>query len=221
MTSLSQIDSQPLSDLVCVHFLCKSCGIIDQDWDRARSGSRCLECNTEGDGASLVFPVSIHILVDLIQQSYHSNSPTGPLNSPQGSDVGPVLYFCTLREALLNNFLFSHLRAQKVPQSLMSKLLEDNKLASQKFGGLFTSVIGVKWSEAVAAASGRSGRDFSKISALMRTAAEHRNEFLHSGRAWSFSRDFATLCVDSTADLTSLFVELHNVYTRPLLPRSL
>ncbi len=189
MVRLSQIDSQPLSDLVCVHFLCRACGIIDQDWNRTRKGNRCFVCNTEGDGASLVFPISIHVLVDLIQQSYHSNSPTGPLDSPQGSDVGPVLYFCTLREALLSTFLVNHLRAQEVPQSLILKLLDDNKLASQKFGGLFTSVIGVKWSEAVSAASRRSGRDFSVVSDLMRTAAEHRNEFLHSGRAWSISRD--------------------------------
>lgn len=148
---LSQIDSQPLSDFACVYFLCKACGIIDQDWNRTRKGNHCLQCNAESDSASLVFPISIHILVDLIQQSYHSQSPTNPLNSPQGSDVGPVLYFCTLREALLNNFLVNHLRAQKIPQHLVEKLLDDNKLAGQKFGGLFTSVVGVKWSEAVVA----------------------------------------------------------------------
>lgn len=217
MVRLSQIDSQPLSDLACIHFLCKACGIIDQDWNRARTGSQCFHCKTEGNGASFVFPISIHVLVDLIQQSYHSNSPTSPLNSPQGSDVGPILYFCTLREALLNSLLINHLRALKVPQPLIEKLLSDNKLASQKFGGLFTTVIGVKWDEAVSAASQRSGCDYSKVSDLMRAAAERRNEFLHSGRAWAINREFATLCVDSVAELTGLFVELHNEYTSPLL----
>ena len=214
---LSEVDSQSLSTLACVYFLCRSCGIIDRDSERSRKGHRCGECDKEGDGGSLAFPISIHVLVDLIQQSYHSTSPANQLNSPQGSDVGPVLYFCTLREALLNSFLINHLRAQAIPESLISKLLHDNKLASQKFGGLFTTVIGDQWSEAVAAASRRASFDFSAVSELMRTAAKHRNDFLHSGRAWSFTREFATLCVDSVADLTYLFAELHNEYTRPFI----
>ena len=214
---LSKVVAQPLSDLVCVHFLCRSCGIIDQDRERSRVGSRCKACDAEGDGAALVFPISIHILVDLMQQSFHSTSPTGPLDAPQGRDVGPVLYFCTLREALMNTFLVNHLRAQNLPQSIIEKLLDDNRLAHQKFGGLFKAVVGAPWGEAVEAASERAGRDFSGVADLMKEAAERRNEFLHSGRAWSFDRDFAARCVDSTGDLTGLFVELHNEYTSPLI----
>lgn len=216
---LSEIDSQPLSTLVCVRFLCKACGVIDGDWGRSRSGHRCSACNAESDGGSLVFPVSIHILVDLIQQSFHSHAPTAPLEAPQGSDVGSVLYFCTLREALLNSFLVNHLRAQEIPPPLIAKLLEDNKLAGQKFGGLFTSVVGAKWVEAVSAVSRSAGADFSTVSDLMRRAAEYRNEFLHSGRAWSFTREFAAQCLDSTGELLDLFVALHNEYTQPLLRR--
>jgi hypothetical protein len=216
---LSEVDSMSLSTLACVYFLCRSCGIIDRDSERSRIGHRCGECDKEGDGGTLAFPISIRVLVDLIQQSYHSTSPASPPNSPQGSDVGPVLYFCTLREALLNSFLINHLRAQAIPESLISKLLDDNKLASQKFGGLFTTVTGGKWSEAVAAASRRASFNFTEVSELMRTAAERRNDFLHSGRSWSFTREFATRCVDSVADLTYLFAELHNEYTRPYIHR--
>ena len=218
MVCLSEIDTQPLSTLVCTRFICKACGIIDSDWNRSRFGHRCQECNTEGEGGALFFPISIHILVDLIQQSFHSQASTGSLESPQGSDVDPVLYFCTLREALLNAFLVNHMRAQRVPQPLVAKLLDDNKAASQKFGGLFSSVVGVKWPEAVACVSRKYGADFKTITELMRAAAEHRNEFLHSGRAWSFSHGFATQCVNSTGQLIDLFVALHNEYTRPLLP---
>lgn len=219
MTQLSEIDSQPASSLVCDHLICRACGVIDRDYDRLRKGHRCSTCGSESEAGSLVFPISIHVLVDLVQQAFHSQSPTRPLNAPQGADVGAVLYFCTLREALLNTFLVNNLRAREVPEPLISKLLDDNKLASQKFGGLFTSVVGVKWEEAVGQVSLQTGVDYKSVSALMRSAAELRNEFLHSGRAWALTREFATQCVDSMGELVGLFVSLHNEYTHPALRR--
>lgn len=217
MTSLSEIDGQPLSTLVCNHLICKTCGVIDRDYGRLKKGYRCTHCQAESDAGSLVFPISIHVLVDLIQQAYHSVSPTGPLDAPQGQDVGTVLFYCSLREALLNTFLVNNLRARNVDQSLISRMLDDNKLASQKFGSLFTSVIGIKWSEAVSALSAAKGKNYSAVSDLMREAAELRNDFLHQGRAWGIDRSIAKRCVDSTGDLVSMFVELHNEYTQPLL----
>jgi hypothetical protein len=113
----------------------------------------------------------------------------------------------------LNTFLMNNLRARRVPEPLISKLLEDNRLASQKFGGLFSSVIGVKWDDAVQCVSESSGIEFKSVSLLMRAAAEVRNEFLHEGIAWGVTRSFATQCVDSMGQLVNLFVWLHNEYT--------
>jgi hypothetical protein len=217
MTSLSEIDTQPASMLVCDHLICQSCGIVDRDYGRLRNGYCCSECGVKSESGRLVFPISIHVLVDLVQQAFHSQSPTGPLDAPQGSDIGTVLFYCTLREALLNTFLRHNLRARQVDESLITKLLDDNKLASQKFGGLFTSVIGATWEDAIAQASRLAGTNFKPVSDLMRKAAELRNEFLHEGRAWSLNREFATECVDSMGNLVNLFVALHNEYTHPVL----
>jgi len=217
MNQLSEIDSQPLSMVVCNHLICRTCGIIDRDRGRLSKGHRCSTCNAEGDGGVAVFSVNIWVLVDLLQQAFHSQSPTGPLDAPQGNSVGTILYFCTLREALLNTFLLGNLRARHVPAPLVEKLMEDNKLASQKFGGLFTSVVGTKWEVAVSTVSASTGSDFQSVSQRMRTAAELRNEFLHEGRAWGMTYEFAKECVDSVGGLVRLFVALNNEYTHPIL----
>jgi hypothetical protein len=215
-TQLAEIDTQDASTLVCDYFICRDCGVIDRDYSRMQAGSKCSTCGRESDAGRLPFPISVHILVDLVQQAYHSTAPVGPISGPQVPGIGTVLLFCTLREALLSSFLLNHLRAQRIPEPLVAKLLSDNKLASQKFGGLFTSVVGCKWEAAVKAASEYDNRDYSDDSKLMREAATIRNEFLHEGRAWAATHEFATACVNSMPSLVALFVSLHNVYVHPL-----
>jgi len=215
-TQLAEIDTQDASTLVCDYLVCGNCGIIDRDHSRMRKGSKCSTCEKESEAGRLAFSINIRILVDLVQQAYHSTAPVGPISGPQVPNIGTVLLFCTLREALLNGFLINRLRAQHVPKPLMEKLLGDNRLASQKFGELFTSVVGCKWENAVAEASRYTAGDFTSASNLMRDAATIRNEFLHEGRAWQATREFATNCVNAMPLLVGLFVALHNLYVHPL-----
>jgi hypothetical protein len=213
LTTLADIDSQPASTLACSHLICKNCGFVDRDWERMKRGHICSVCCQPGDGGRLHFPVGVHILVDLIQQTYHSQSPTGPPDGPHGKDVGTVIYFCTLREALLNQFLIETLKARRVPVSLIERLLDDNKLANQRFGGMFTATTGKKWSEAVLAVSDKVGANFKSVSDFMRRAAKLRNRFLHEGSAWSMTRELSTECINAVPSMVELFVGMHNEYT--------
>lgn len=221
MHELSEIDFQHASTLVCDQMQCQACGWIDRDRDRMRKGHRCKVCNTESEGARLAFSVNISVLVNLCQEAYFSQPKLTTPYSPQSANIAPILFFCTLRECLLNHFLQMHLRALNVPWPLIEKLLDDNKLANQKFGDLFTTVTGVKWDEAVKTASANASNDFKIVSELMRTAAIIRNKFLHEGHAWKSTREFATECIDSLPQLTQLFVTLNNAYTHPLLLKTL
>ena len=132
--------------------------------------------------------------------------------------MGTVLYFCTLREALLNHFLVQMLRAQKVPVALIERLLDDNRLASQRFGGLFASVVGQKWDKAVDQVSRKVATNFSPVSQLMRRAAEIRNSFLHEGSAWAVTRELSTECINSASHMVELFVAFHNEFIHSPLP---
>lgn len=203
---------QDASELVCSWFLCEHCGVVDRDMQRIRADHACQSCGCTSESARLYFPVSIHILVDLVHQAYHSEAPVGPIDGPQTRSIGTIVFFCALREALLFMFLRQHMRAQQLPDRIIDRLLDDNKLARQRFGQLFNSVVGKEWRVAVQEIS-TERRSFKAVSELMVSASEARNEFMHTGMAWQATDALATDCVNCLPMLTQLFIELHNRYT--------
>lgn len=217
MVELAEVDNQAASTLVCDFMICERCGTVDREHSRMVVDSACPACHLPAGVARLYYPINAHILVDLVQQSYHSDAPISPISGPQAPTLGVILFFCTLREVLLNHFLLTLLRAQKVPASLIEKVLNDNKLAGQKFTGLFPAVVGKSWQEAVVEASMFDGADFQPVSRLMKEAATIRNSFMHEGTGWAATRDVATGCINSLFALFGLFVALHNIYVRPYL----
>lgn len=190
--------------------------MIDRDRERSRAGHKCSTCGKEGDAARLAFPVKMHMLADMAQQSFHATSPVDITRNDRAHSVATLLHFCTLREVLINHFLITHLRAKSIPTKLIERLLEDNKLAHQKFGQLFASVVGEKWDKAVLAASKHDDCDYRSASDLMKRASEARNRFLHDGNVWDIDRDFAEDCINGLGSIFGLFVALHNVYTHSL-----
>lgn len=213
---LSEIHRQRLSTLACIYFICTHCAVIDRDSERSRAGHKCLTCGKDSDAARLAFPVNTHMLADMAQQSFHSTSPVDITRNDKAHCIATLLHFCTLREVLINNFLITHLTAKSIPTEIIERLLEDNKLANQKFGQLFASVVGEKWDKAVVAATKHDSYDYRSVSDLMKRAAEIRNRFLHDGNVWSVDRDFAEECINGLGAIFSLFVALHNVYTHSL-----
>lgn len=193
--------------------MCAHCAIIDRDTERSRAGHKCSTCGKQGDAARLAFPINIHMLSDMAQQSFHATSPVDITRDDRAHNIATVLHFCTLREALINNFLITHLRAKSIPAEIIERLLDDNKLAHQKFGQLFTSVVGDKWDKAIITASKHDGQDYRSASDLMKRASEIRNRFLHDGNVWGVDRNFAKECVDALGTILCMFVALHNVYT--------
>jgi len=217
VVTLADVDNQDASTLVCDFMICGRCGIVDRKHSRIVANSLCPACHQPAGVARLYYPISVHILVDLAQQSYHSTAPVGPISGPQAPAVGAILFFCTLREVLLNHFLLALLRAEGVKTTIIEKLMDDNKLASQKFTGLFSSVVGKSWKEAVLEASSFDGTDYQPVSDLMLSAASIRNEFIHEGTGWAATREVATNCINSMPAMFGLFVALHNIYVRPHL----
>lgn len=219
MTQLADVDCQAASTLVCDFMICKRCGTVDRERSRMVKNSICPACHRPAGVARLYYPINVHTLVDLVQQSYHSEAAVNPVYGPQASNVGTILFFCALREMLLTHFFVALLHAQRVPTPISEKLLDDNKLASQKFTSLFPALVGKTWNEAVGEASSFEGTDLHSVSNLMLSAANIRNEFMHEGTGWTATREVATNCVNSMFALISLFVALHNLYVRPHLQK--
>jgi hypothetical protein len=207
MITLADIDGQSLSSVICDFMICKRCGIVDRERSRIVANSPCPTCHKSAGIARLYFGLNLAVLIDLIQQSYHSATPEGQALGPQSSDVAVVLFFCALREALFNN--------------LLKYLLDTEEIISR--GGLKSKVsqleerIGRTWGQAVREVSSHEGIGFDSVSKLMIEASGIRNRFMHEASGWGATRQFATECINSTFALLQLFASLHNLYAQPRL----
>jgi hypothetical protein len=220
MSELAEIDGQAASALVCDFMICARCGTVDREKSRLEVNSDCPACQKPAGFAQLYYPINVRILVNLMQQTYHSSSPADPVPGPQASEIGTIIFFCTLRESLLNHFLSSLLRARRKPAPEIEKIFKDNKSAGRKFGRLFTKVVENSWEDAVAEASRLADKDFQPLSDLMKNAVVIRNKFMHEGAGWMATREVAASCINNSFSLFELFVSLHNAYVRPHLRQS-
>lgn len=213
---LSDIDNQSWTTLIADFLICPQCGIVDRDSSRSTIGEPCSSCGEPSDCGHLYYWSPINLLIHLLQQAYFSETAENLQRKylPDEPSIATVLLFCTLREVMLEQFFIKLLCARKIPADIIEKLLEDNKMASQKYGGLFHSLVGKKWEQAVREVSKREGYDFKIISETMKLAVKARNDFLHKGIG-KIDRELATFCVNKLYDLCYLFATLHNEFIRP------
>lgn len=171
----------------------------------------------------MYFEISIRVLIDLMQEAYHSQprrSTEEEEPSYEAHNVSVVLFFCTLREVLLN-WLIQHLFwALKIPERVQERLLADSSTYRQKQNNLLPSLIGQKWRAAVESTSHDAALDYVELDGFMQKAVEARNKFMHEGRHWGIDREKATGCIDHIWPLLNLYVELHNKYVHPLVYRT-
>jgi len=216
------ITGQSLSSLLADFLICPHCQVIDRDHERIRSGYQCPTCGVPSKAGRLYFEISVRVLIDLIQEAFHSQpkrSRDEEEAAYEAHNVSVVLFFCTLREVLLN-WLIQHLFwAQKIPEKVQERLLADSNIYRQRQNNLLPSLIGQKWRAAIEEASKGSALDYVELDAFMQNAVTARNKFTHEGRHWGIDRQMAEGCVEHLWTLLNLYVALHNRYVHPLVFR--
>ncbi len=217
MTKLSDIDDQRLSSLIGDFMICKRCGIVDREHSRIKVDNPCPSCHKPAGRAQLYFHLNIQILIDLIQQAYNSKSPPTGETEPNSSNVAVVIFFCALREALLEHLFIYLFSARKTSEPKAEKLLKDNRLFNQKLSTLFPELIGLSWDKAIENIASANRMDFCSVSVFMKNMANLRNKFIHEGSVWGITKEIATDCVNNTFGMLQLFVALHNAYVQPQL----
>jgi hypothetical protein len=216
---VTEVIGQPLSTLLSDHLICKYCHIVDRDHERSRVGYSCPTCGREGEGGRLYFSLNTHVLIDLMQESYHAqvNSATGRLYEGVGPhDISVVIYFCTLRETLLDKLVTELLIANKIPNGVCQRLLSDNKFHMQKQNKLFRSLTDHKWQDALKELNEGSNLDCLGIDEFVSGTVKARNSFIHEGSKWSIDRELSTSCMKNIWGLISLYVGLHNKHVHPI-----
>jgi hypothetical protein len=195
------------------YFICTQCSVVDRDRSRMSAGYPCPICGcTTAAPGRMYFHVNIMVLIDLLEESYDSLKDLEVEENVAAGPVAIVLFFCTLKEALLEHFLRQMFATLKTSDGIRHRLIKDHRLFHEKIQKLLPALVGDKWSEAVVQASQTGKRDFSAVNAVMVEAAEQRNRFLHDASVWDISKELANRCIDSLDDLLRLFVALHNHY---------
>jgi len=215
----NQKQSSALLNLVT----CQFCHIVDYNPERSRVGYECPVCNTPGNGGLMYYELSTYSLVKLMQEAFNSTLPCSDdenANKPTSTktnmhNISIVLFFCTLRELLLNNLIDNLFKAQKIQKNIRTRLLKDNRNHSQKQDKLLPSLIGKKWKILVAEENEKVTLDYIKLNKFIEEVVKARNYFMHEGKKYDINHEMAENCVRHTSTLINLFVDLHNSYVHP------
>jgi hypothetical protein len=222
---LAQDQTFPLSLTSGSYLECQKCSIVDRNKDRINSRNECPICGTVNEGGLLYFHVNILILLDLIQESFHSSKTEnieGRFYEGEGpNDISVVIFYCTLREALLDNLIVRLLKAHELKDGVKEGLLEDNKFHIQKQNKLFKSLTNAKWNDAIINLNEESKIDLKKVDEFTLEVVRARNDFIHEGRKWAIDRELSTNCINNVPRLISLYVKLHNNYVHPFYLKNL
>lgn len=195
------------------YFICTQCWVVDLDRSRMSRGYPCPVCGcTTAAPGRMYFHVNIMVLIDLLEESYGSLEDLDVEENVAAGPVAIVLFFCTLKEALLEHFLRQMFAVLNISEGIRHRLVKDHRLFHEKIQQLLPALVGDRWLEAVTKASQTGKRDFSAVNTVMIEAAEQRNRFLHDASVWDISKKLASGCIDSLDDLLCLFVALHNCY---------
>ena len=216
---ITEIKKQPLSTLISNYFECQKCKIVHRNLEVLRVGFKCPSCNYISNGGRLYFHINIHILIDLIQEAYHSvNSESKVTRFYEGEgahDISVIIFFCTLRESLLENLINRLMQAQNLSKGVSDRLLADNKFHIQKQDKLFRALTNIKWNESMLKRNDESELDYKKIDEFISSVVIARNNFIHEGSKWSIDRELSTGCIKNLWGLINLYVGLHNTYVQP------
>jgi hypothetical protein len=174
-------------------------------------GYKCPRCGIAGGGGRNYFPMSVHSLIDLMQEFYHLkqvsdiDSEVPNIQNESNHQLAVVILFCTLGEVLLQHFLECLMYSKGLPQEIQNRLLNDNLFAKQRIQKLFPALAGAEWKVTVEI-------DYLEATKFYEHAAEKRNLFLHRGNKWAISKDMPEKCLHQIWPIINLFVSLHNEF---------
>jgi hypothetical protein len=126
--------------------------------------------------------------------------------------IGVTIFFCTLGEVLLDNFLTQIMRKMKIPHLLQEHLLVENRYVKERCNKLFPSLVGDKWKSAIKQISKGKDLDYEETNTFFKCLYNKRNDFLHKGATFIFPDGLSGRCINEIWPLLCIFVELHNKY---------
>lgn len=165
----------------------------------------------------MYFDTSVYIIVDLIKEaitSEHNVENPGTFLEYELNThyISVLLFFCTLRELLLNSLITDLCTQQNIPENIYNRLISDNKLHVQKQDKLFKSLTGSKWVAALSELDKDKNNKYVALNEKIKTLVELRNSFAHKGDTWDINKEVGIKCVTYIPQIINMYVDLNNKY---------
>ena len=209
---VTTVANQRLSSLFADFLICDSCLAVERVQMQGTSDMQCLYCNHPIKSGSTYFPLSIHNLIDMMQEFYHMDNGTPP-SSPidRGNHkLAVVIFFCSLGEVLLQHFLEHSMEVLNLPRRIRKRLLNDNLYPKQRVEKLFPDLTGKKLKATLKEMSATIELDYTKTLEFYLQALKVRNIFLHEGNKYAIPSSMPQDCLKNIWPMISMFVRLHN-----------
>jgi hypothetical protein len=206
-----------ISSLVSLFSMCRDCQVVDTFLDRIRVGTPCPTCHSPSKGGLIYFNVPILGLVDLIQEAYgaiplHAGESSFPENPEMTHSISVIVFFSTLREALLVRLIDELMICQNLSIELQDRLYKDYNSHNERLFKLFPALAGLTWDDALKTIQTQTGRDFSSVSDTLKEIADIRNRFIHKVNYFGITYHDASKCIENLYPTFELFVALHNLF---------
>jgi RNA polymerase subunit RPABC4/transcription elongation factor Spt4 len=213
--------SHHLVNLACNYRVCRKCRFVNKTSVAHTQNITCPSCGFEDSSTPFFFDFSIFIVIDLMQEAYRTSLviPDASLilgiSAKSAQNASVVIFFCTIKELLLERFLSNLLRCFSMPTSLIRKIETDHNIHSKRLNKLFPALIGQNWQDVIASLSS-SEHDYVSLNIFIERVVKERNNLLHEGDHFGMDNDIAKECLDNFVPMLDLFVLLHNCYTHAI-----
>lgn len=224
MINITEIKDQSLGLILADFYICLDCHMVDRDSNRIMVGHPCSNCGRPGPSGKSYFSLSVHSLIDLMQEFFHkdeieqsqsTDALYNRISDKKNAKIAVVIFFSTLREVLLENLLYDLMIAQHLPNSVCKRLFADSPMHKQRMDKLFPTLVGLTWKKAVNTVNSMCELDYVELDRFVERVVDARNKFLHKGNKYVITKNMAEECIRHIWPLLNLHVFLHNEYVVP------
>ena len=202
-------------------YSCNICGIVTRDPNGLAYRAPCPTCTTPRVGGKLFFDMSVLILIKDMAEAFRfiDNSPIKDhhLEPEDFRDVAVVIFFCILKEVLLERFLSTLMTILKLPDNIIFRLNKDNDSHFRRLNQLFPSLTQSKWSEAIERFPSDKSNAFVDLDNLLVRATDARNNFIHEALHGAITPQLAEDCFNAVPTLLDCHMHLNNTFIHPIL----
>lgn len=210
-----------LQTIAMQYDICLHCRIVDTSMSRMLVGTPCPTCRRASEGGMMFFDSTPLTIIDLLQEAYCAipvkADASQLFSSPPelAHTAAVVIFFCILRETLLERFLSSVMRALDLPEAIQDRLSADNHQHMQRLQKLFPALVGINWDEAIDQVQADTSESLTKLDTFLKRVSNVRNTFVHKGFDFRMEQSLAKECLENVSPMLLFFTLLHNRFVHP------